>query len=165
MPGRVKYRARAAGMRMMISQTPIFTIHAELGDIRHFGQTPYGERRVIDILGGRIDGPRLQGRILPGADWQIVRPDGATDLQARYGIETDHGTRVLVTSDGLRHGPPEVLAALARGEAVDPSRYYFRTLMRFETADPKYTFLNQVIAIGDGRIQDGAPVHEIEEVL
>jgi hypothetical protein len=38
----------------MISQTPIFTIHAELGDIRHFGQTPYGERRVIDILGGRI---------------------------------------------------------------------------------------------------------------
>ena len=83
MPGRVKYRARAAGMRMMISQTPIFTIHAELGDIRHFGQTPYGERRVIDILGGRIDGPRLQGRILPGADWQIVRPDGATDLQAR----------------------------------------------------------------------------------
>ena len=91
---------------------------------------------MIDILGGRIDGPRLQGRILPGADWQIVRPDGVTDLQARYGIETDHGTRVLVTSDGLRHGPPEVLAALARGEAVDPSRYYFRTLMRFETADP-----------------------------
>ena len=61
---------------MMISPTPIFTIHAELGEIRHFGQTPYGERRVIDILGGRIDGPRLQGRILPGADWQIVRPDG-----------------------------------------------------------------------------------------
>ena len=67
----------------MISQTPIFTIHAELGDIRHFGQTPYGERRVIDILGGRIDGPRLKGRILPGADWQIVRPDGVTDLGSR----------------------------------------------------------------------------------
>ena len=91
---------------------------------------------MIDILGGRVDGPRLKGRILPGADWQIVRPDGAADLQARYGIETDHGARVLVTSDGLRHGPPEVIAALARGEAVDPSRYYFRTLMRFETARP-----------------------------
>src|SRR6476659_6297114 len=98
----------------MISQAPIFTIHAKLGDIRHFGQTPYGERRVIDILGGRIDGPRLQGRIVPGADWQIVRPDGVTDLQARYGIETDHGTRVLVTSDGLRNGPPAVIAARAR---------------------------------------------------
>src|ERR1044072_8595101 len=117
MPGRVKYRARAAGMRMMISPTPIFTIHPELGEIRHFGQTPYGERRVIDILGGRIDGPRLQGRILPGADWQIVRPDGATDLQARYGIETDHGTRVLVTSDGLRQGAADALEAVAPREA------------------------------------------------
>ena len=73
----------------MISQAPIFTIHAELADVRHFGQTPYGERRVIDILGGRVEGPRLQGRILPGADWQIVRGDGVTDLKARYGIETD----------------------------------------------------------------------------
>jgi len=106
----------------MISQAPIFTIHAELADIRHFGQTPYGERRVIDILGGWVDGPRLKGKILPGADWQIVRPDGVTDLAARYGIESDGGARILVRSDGLRHGPPEVIAALARGEAVDPSR-------------------------------------------
>jgi hypothetical protein len=120
MPGGVKCRRNR--ILMMLSETPIFTIHAELGEIRHFGQTPYGERRVVDILGGRIEGPRLKGRILPGADWQIVRPDGVTDLQARYAIETDRGTRILVTSDGLRHGPPEVIAALARGEAVDPSR-------------------------------------------
>jgi len=68
---------------IMISQAPIFNIHAELADIRSFGQTPYGERRVIDILGGRVEGPRLKGKILPGADWQIVRPDGVTDLTAR----------------------------------------------------------------------------------
>ena len=90
----------------MISQTPIFTIRAELADVRHFGQTPHGERRVVDILGGRVEGPRLQGRILPGADWQIVRGDGVTDLKARYGIETDAGARILVRSDGLRHGRP-----------------------------------------------------------
>src|SRR5262252_592970 len=89
MPGTVKYRGCAGAMCrkdravVMISQAPIFTIHAELADIRHFGTTPYGERRVIDILGGRVEGPRLQGRILPGADWQIVRPDGVTDLEAR----------------------------------------------------------------------------------
>jgi Protein of unknown function (DUF3237) len=123
---------------IMISQAPIFTIHAELADIRHFGQTPYGERRVIDILGGRVEGPRLKGKILPGADWQIVRPDGVADLKARYGIETDDGARVLVRSDGLRHGPPEVVAALGRGETVEPSRYYFRTVMRFESADPAW---------------------------
>src|SRR5947207_15109862 len=117
MPGGVKCRRNR--IRMMLSETPIFTIHAELGEIRHFGHTPYGERRVVDILGGRVEGPRLNGRILPGADWQIVRPDGVTDLRARYAGETHSGARILVTSDGLRHGPAEVLAALARAEAGD----------------------------------------------
>jgi Protein of unknown function (DUF3237) len=134
----------------MISQMPIFNIHAELAEIRHFGQTPYGERRVIDILGGRVEGPRLTGRILPGADWQIVRPDGIADLTARYGIETDDGARILVRSDGLRHGAPEVIAALSRGEPVDPSRYYFRTVMRFETAAPPLAWLNRILALATG---------------
>src|SRR5260370_3083011 len=134
----------------MISQTPIFNIHAELAEIRLFGQTPYGERRVIDILGGRVEGPRLKGRILPGADWQLVRPDGIADLTARYGIETDDGGRILVRSDGLRHGPPDVIAALGRGESVDPSRYYFRTVMRFETAEPALAWLNRILALATG---------------
>jgi hypothetical protein len=163
MLGGVKYPyCRAA---IMLSQAPIFTIHADLGEIRHFGQTPYGERRVVDILGGRIEGPRLTGRILPGADWQIVRPDGVTDLKARYGIETDRGTRVLVTSDGLRHGPPEVIAALARGEAVEPARYYFRTLMRFETADPTLAWLNRILALGTGAREKLAVRLDVYEVV
>jgi uncharacterized protein DUF3237 len=149
----------------MLSQTSIFTIHAELGEIRHFGQTPYGERRVIDILGGRVEGARLNGRILPGADWQIVRPDGVTDLKARYAIETDHGTRILVTSDGLRHGRPEIIAALARGEAVDPARYYFRTLMRFETADPALAWLNRILALGTGAREKLAVRLDVYEVV
>jgi hypothetical protein len=149
----------------MLSQAPIFTIRAELAHIRHFGETPYGERRVVDIVGGRVDGPRLKGRILPGADWQIVRPDGVTDLQARYAIETDHGTRILVTSDGLRHGPPEVIAALARGEEVDPARYYFRTLMRFETADPALAWLNRILALGTGAREKLAVRLDVYEVV
>ena len=94
-----------------------------------------------------------------------MRPDGVTDLQARYGIETDHGTRILVTSDGLRHGPPEVLAALARGEAVDPARYYFRTLMRFETADPSLAWLNRILALGTGAREQRAVRLDVYEVV
>jgi hypothetical protein len=150
---------------IMISQAPIFTIHAELADIRHFGKTPYGERRVIDILGGRVEGPRLKGKILPGADWQIVRPDGVTDLAARYGIETDDGERILVRSDGLRHGPPDVIAALARGEAVEPSRYYFRTVMRFEAADPALAWLNRILALGTGAREKFAVRLDVYEVV
>ncbi len=152
---------RKDGALIMISQAPIFTIYAELADIRHFGTTPYGERRVVDILGGRVEGPRLKGRILPGADWQIVRPDGVTDLKARYAIETDRGTR----SDGLRHGPPEVIAALARGEAVEPSRYYFRTVMRFETADPALAWLNRILALGTGARERLAVRLDVYEVV
>jgi Protein of unknown function (DUF3237) len=149
----------------MISQAPIFAIHAELADIRQFGTTPYGERRVVDILGGRVTGPRLNGRILPGADWQIVRPDGVTDVRARYAIEADSGARILVTSDGLRHGPAEVLAALAGGEPVDPARYYFRTVMRFETADLAFAWLNRILALASGARERFAVRLDVYEVV
>jgi Protein of unknown function (DUF3237) len=136
----------------MLGTQSIFTIDAELEAILDLGRTPYGGRRVIGILGGTVRGPKLNGRILPGgADWQIIRSDGAADISARYTIETDAGARILVASDGLRHGPPEVLAALARGDSVDPSLYYFRTAMRFETADPAVDWLNRILAVARGQ--------------
>ena len=94
-----------------------------------------------------------------------MRPDGVTDLKARYAIETDRGTRVLVRSDGLRRGPPEVIAALARGEAVAPSRYYFRTVMRFETADPTLAWLNRILALGTGAREKLAVRLDVYEVV
>jgi hypothetical protein len=67
----------------MLGKEPIFTIRAELSGILNLDRTPYGERRIIDITGGTVRGPKLSGRILPGgADWQIVRSDGAADIQA-----------------------------------------------------------------------------------
>jgi hypothetical protein len=135
----------------MLAAQPIFTIHAELDEMLKFGGTPYGERRVIHITGGRVSGARLKGRILPGgADWQIVRADGAADIQARYTIEGEDGALVLVDSKGLRHGPPEVIERLGRGEAVDPALYYFRTALRFETAAPGLTWINKILAVGRG---------------
>jgi hypothetical protein len=150
----------------MLSTNPIFRIHADLADILHLGRTPYGDRRVINILGGTVEGARLSGRILPGgADWQIVRPDGVADLMARYTIEADGGARILVASDGLRHGPPEIIARLVRGDAVDPSLYYFRTAMRFETADPALDWLNRIVALARGAREARAVRLDVYEVL
>ena len=149
----------------MLSKEPIFRVHAELADILTLGRTPYGERRIINILGGRIEG-RLSGRILPGgADWQIIRGDGVADIQARYTIETDTGAKVLVASDGVRHGPPDVMARLSRGETVDPSLYYFRTVMRFETADAEADWLNRILAIAYGAREQNAVRLSVYEVL
>jgi hypothetical protein len=150
----------------VLSSQPIFRIHAELAEILALGQTPRGERRIINILGGRVDGAKLNGQILAGgADWQIIRDDGVTELEARYTIETVGGARILVVSEGLRHGPAEVMAQLARGEPVDPGLYYFRTSMRFETAAPAVAWLNRILALGRG-IREVRAVHiDVYEVL
>jgi len=150
----------------MLNAPPIFTIHAELEPVLQFGRTPYGQRRVIGILGGSVRGRKLNGRILPGgADWQIVRSDGAADIQARYTIESEAGAHILVSSDGLRHGPPAVMQALARGDSVDPSLYYFRTVMRFETADPAVDWLNRILALARGQREANAVRLDVYEVI
>jgi hypothetical protein len=113
------------------------------------GDTPIGLRRIIPITGGRVEGPRFSGEVLPGgADWQIVRADGGAVLEARYTVRTPDGALVYVRNIGLRCGPPEILARLGRGEPVDPAAYYFRTTPRFETGAPAHAWLNDVIAVG-----------------
>jgi hypothetical protein len=130
---------------------PLFEAEVELAGILSLGPTPLGERRVVNILGGAFRGERLTGRIRPGgADWQIVRRDGAADIDARYTLGTAGGALIQVTSQGLRHGPPDVLARLAAGEPVDPAAYYFRTTMRFETSSPELDWLNRILAIALG---------------
>jgi hypothetical protein len=125
----------------------LFTLTAEVGEIVTMGAAPLGERRVVQITGGRFEGPQLRGDVLGGADWQIVRADGTIDLDARYAIKEARGGVVQVVSQGMRHGPPDVLARLARGEDVPGDQYFFRTIMRFETGASEIAFLNKTIAV------------------
>ncbi|HXZ46168.1 MAG TPA: DUF3237 domain-containing protein [Pseudolabrys sp.] len=149
----------------MLGKQPIFIIRADLEAITSLGRTPYGERRMIGIIGGTVQGAKLSGRILPGgADWQIIRSDGAADIKARYTVETDAGALVMVTSEGLRHGPPEVIEKLARGDNVDPALYYFRTVMRFETSDPAVDWLNRILALARGQREARAVRLDVYEV-
>jgi hypothetical protein len=128
---------------------PLCRATVEIGEPLVVGDTPLGVRRIIPITGGRVEGPRLQGVVLPGgADWQIVRGDGSARLEARYTIRTPDGALIYVRNVGLRCGPPEVLARLGRGEPVDPAAYYFRTTPRFETGATAYTWLNDLVAVG-----------------
>jgi len=115
------------------------------------GDTPHGRRRVIHITGGRFAGPRLQGMVVPGgADWQIIRPDGVTELTAVYELKADDGTLIHVTNRGLRHGPAEAMQRLARGEAVDPTAYYFRTVPVFDAPSGPHDWLNRSIFVATG---------------
>jgi hypothetical protein len=110
-----------------------------------------GNRRVIPIVGGEALGPRIRGKVLAGgADYQIIRPDGVTELHARYAIEIEDRQVVYVENSGLRRGPPELIEKLRRGEVVDPALIYFRTTPRFETAAPGYEWLMRNLFVCSG---------------
>ena len=145
---------------------PLMTLQVLVPPPQKLGAVPHGARVIASIAGGTFEGPRLRGKVLPdGGDWTLLRSDGVLELDLRITLETDDGALIYMTSFGLRHGPPETLAALARGEAVDPSTYYFRTAPRFETSAPQYAFLNRVIAIASGDRRASGPTYTIEEVL
>ena len=129
----------------------LFSAEISLAAPQELGATPAGRRRIIPITGGKFAGPRLAGRVLPGgADWQVIRADGVADLDARYTLETSDGALVYVRNRGYRHGPPEVLERLARGEPVDAASYYMRTTPWFETSAPQYAWLNRIVCVATG---------------
>src|ERR1700679_1424221 len=124
------------------------------------GAGPHGTRITAPITEGHFEGARLRGRVLPGGgDWTLLRADGVLELDLRVTLETDDGALIHMTSWGLRHWPPHVIAALARGEAVDPSTYYFSTTPRFETGHPKYVFLNRLVAVSSGNRLAAGPIY------
>jgi hypothetical protein len=128
-----------------------FEVRAEVANPTVIGAVPNGVRRVVDILGGTFEGPKLKGKILPGgADWQLIRQDGFTDIDARYTLQTDSGRLIYVSNVGIRHAPPDVMKRLNAGESVDPSLVYFRAVPKFETAAPELEWLMRSIFIATG---------------
>jgi hypothetical protein len=144
----------------------LMTMHVKVATVLNIGAVPHGIRRTAPLAGGTFEGSRLRGTILPGsADWQLLRPDGVLEMDLRFTLQTDDGALISMSSFGLRHGPPEIIAALSRGDTVDPSTYYFRTMPRFETAHPVYTFLNRMITVASGDRRPDGPIYTIHEVL
>jgi hypothetical protein len=146
---------------------PLFTIRMGLRPIEELGQTPMGRRRIVPVEHGAFAGDRLRGRVRTeaGGDWLLQRADGSYQMDVRLTLETDDGALVLMCYRGVRHASEEVSARLAKGERVPPSEYYLRTTPWFETSDPRYAWLNGVIAVGVGeRLPDGV-VYEVFEIL
>jgi Protein of unknown function (DUF3237) len=143
-----------------------FQAEVQVGAPLDLGETQNGHRRVVPIQGGIVSGPRLQGSIVPGgADWQILHPGGSASLDARYTIETDQGALIYVVNRGVRHGPPEVLERLNRGERVDPGSYYFRSVATFETSAEECAWLTRAIILGVGERYPDAVVLRFWQLL
>ena len=146
---------------------PLFIMLLDVQPAINVGNTPGVDRRVGVITGGRFEGERLRGTLLPGgSDWQAIRPgDGAWMLDVRIVLKTDDGHVIGMPYRGIRHGPKEVLNRIARGELVKATDYYLRITGFFETSSPKYGWLNNVICVGVGHRLPEGPVYQVFEVL
>lgn len=157
---------RVTDVLAQIRTRPLFTMKLAVRPLLIVGETPAAFRRVGLVCGGQFEGERLSGEVLDGgSDWQSVRSDGSTILDVRLNLRTDDGTLIGMQYKGVRHGPPEIIARIDKGEEIDPASYYFRINPMFEVRSGQYEWLNNILAVGLGhRFPDG-PVYNIFELL
>ena len=145
----------------------LFTLEISLRPIHDLGDTPLGRRRIVPVSGGRFEGPRLRGQVLPdvGGDWLLRRTDGTFQSDVRLALRTDDGAMISLTYRGIRHAAAAVSERLARGEDVAPSEYYLRTAAFLETAAPEHWWVNDLVVVGTGRRLPDRVIYELDEVL
>ena len=145
---------------------PLLRMDIDCHKPHELGQTSRGRRRVVVVSGGSFEGPRLKGSILPGGgDLALVRPDGVFEPDAQFLLSTDDGALIHLRYRGIWHAPAPVLERLMKREGpVDPSEYYFRTAVFFETGAEKYLWLNRLLAIGVGEPKVGGIIYNVHEV-
>ncbi len=149
-----------------VKTRPLFVMRLSVRPLQIIGLAAGPVRRVGVVFGGVFEGERLSGEVLDGgSDWQTVRSDSALTLDIRLVLKTDDEALIGMTYKGIRHGPPDILARIDHGEAVDPASYYFRIAPFFETAAPKYDWLNRILAIGIGFRREDGPIYSLFEVL
>ena len=140
------------------------TLTVDFAGMTSIGQTPAGLRRIAPVTGGTFGGERLNGVALPGADWVINRPDGVMVIDVRLTLKTDDGAMIYLTYQGRLLAQAEAMARFAKGALLDPSEYSLAISAKFECGDERYTWLNNVIAVGTGQQTATGPVYSIFEV-
>lgn len=124
-----------------MSDTPIcdFVYEAivDIADTKSMGQSPLGQRFIVNILGGEFDGPRLKGKVLAGgADRQLLRPDGVKELDALYEIQTNDGIVITVHNQVMIDMP-------------NPDQRYACSVVKFRAPEGPYDWLNKRIFVGN----------------
>jgi hypothetical protein len=138
----------------------------DLDDPQQIGMTPKGIRMLYPIVGGTVKGPKLNGEVLAfGADWLVIRPDGVGELDVRATMRTDDGELICAAYRGILKIDPEIMGRVQNGEDVDPSQYYFRTTPVLETGSEKYSWLNQIICVGVGKVEPKRVTYKVYQIL
>jgi len=131
---------------MAIATEYLMTLHAPIAG------APQRIDEALTIFhsdSGTVEGPRIKGHIIaPTGDWLRTMPGGSLRVDARMSIATDDGAQIYVQYGGVIAIAPVHFARMAAGEILHAAEMYFVTAPTFQTADPRYAWLNQVQAIG-----------------
>lgn len=128
----------------------VTTIRVRVGEPVDLGEGADGWRRIVPIESGTAEG-EIAGRVLPGgADFQVRRPDGVTELEARYPIAAADGTVLEVTNIALRAGSADDIQRLMEGEQVEPDRIYFRGTPRLRAPQGAWDWVNRTVFVATG---------------
>ncbi len=127
---------------------------------QNVGAGPHGNRQVIRVVSGTVEGPKIKGTTLPmSGDWLLLRPDGVGELDVRSTIKTDDEQLVYMQYRGLMHAKPEIMQEMFQGKPIAPADLYLRVSPFFETSSEKYGWLNRVVAVGTAKV--GLPRFEL----
>tara|TARA_R110000824_G_scaffold85425_3_gene212286 strand:+ start:3204 stop:3665 length:462 start_codon:yes stop_codon:yes gene_type:complete len=140
------------------------TLSVDFAGMMVIGQTPAGLRRIAPVTGGRFSGDRLNGKVLPGADWVINRPNGVMEIDVRLPLQTDDGAMIYLNYQGRFLAQPDAMARFAKGALLKPEEYSLAISARLESGAEQYLWLNNVVAAGTGEQTAAGPVYSIFEI-
>ena len=141
----------------------ICTVQVDLAPaVQDVGPGPMGHRRVLEIVGGTVEGERLNGEVLPGgADWLLLNSDGWGRLDVRMQWRLEGGAVIYVSGQGVVEFSERLVAAIGTGEGTEFGDQYYRGLMRMEAGDQRYAWVNRAVFIAECRISPGSTGHGI----
>lgn len=141
------------------------TLTVDFAGMVSIGQTPAGLRRIAPVTGGHFTGERLNGTVLPGGhDWVVNRTDGVMVIDVRLTLQTDDGALIYLTYQGRFLANADAMARFAKGEPLDAAEYSLAILAKFECGNARYSWLNNVVAVGTGERTASGPVYSIFEI-
>jgi hypothetical protein len=114
----------------------VMRIEADIAPALVVGEVGGGIREIIPITGGRFEGPGLRGQVVPGgADWCLTRPDGISEIWARYTLRTHDGVLISLINAGTV-------------QVDETGDFRGRTVPQFEVADGPYAWLRDAAFVG-----------------
>jgi hypothetical protein len=142
-----------------------FTYRAQLDAPLVIGPGPVGMRMVVNVSGGTVTGKRIEGSVIgPAGDWLVLGSDGFARIDVRAQIRTSDDAILALSLVGLLEANEVTTAASATGGETSFEDGYFRSTVRLEAGDERYSWVNRTLFVARSRLLAGGVEHEVYRV-